>query len=106
MLKETFLARLKQMREQYPLAEFIVVTATARHVLAPPWHLVKTKSWMPWASYERYYLEHIERNPKAIAELARIKQLSETKDVFLVCYEKEYPCHRFIIMELIKNMED
>lgn len=106
MIRETYLAILKRMREEHPEAEFIVVTATAKHILAPPWGLVKRVKKIPWDEYERLYIKWIQSKPGALQELRRIKWLSKMKDVYLVCYEKEFPCHRFILMQMIKDVED
>lgn len=107
MLKETYLAKLHQMRKVYPNALFMVVTATAKHILAPPWDLVNIRKEIPWEEYRARYLAHIQRNPVALRELRRIKHLAESKDVFLVCYERNPKrCHRSILIEMINNLED
>ena len=36
-----------------------------------------------------------------MAELKRLKELATDNDVYLICYEKNYPCHRFILIDLI-----
>ncbi|MFH1322680.1 MAG: hypothetical protein ABIH80_02450 [Methanobacteriota archaeon] len=41
MLKETYLARMKQTARENPDAAFIVVTRSAGHVLSPSWKLLK-----------------------------------------------------------------
>jgi hypothetical protein len=40
MLKETYLAKMKQTAKENPDAEFIVVTRRAGHVLSPSWKLL------------------------------------------------------------------
>ena len=73
--------------------------------LAPSIHLFK--DWkgkkITWKEYERLFKEEKLRNPEVIERMKEIKQLSEKKDVFLLCQETEYPCHRYILMELIPN---
>ncbi len=58
-----------------------------------------------WKEFESRFRKEIMSNPKAIAELKRLRELSLEKDVYLICYEKEYPCHRFILIDLIKELE-
>lgn len=47
---------------------------------------------------------HQNPNPAAVEQLRKIKKLAENKDVYLVCYEKKPPCHRFILIEMIREM--
>ena len=58
-----------------------------------------------WQEFENRFRKEILSNPKAIAELKRLKELSQEKDVYLICYEKNYPCHRFILIDLIKELK-
>lgn len=57
-----------------------------------------------WEEFEVRFRKEILDNPNAIAELKRLKELSQEKDVYLICYEKNYPCHRFILIDLIKEL--
>jgi len=43
-------------------------------------------------------------SPKAVAKLKEIEKLAEEKDVRLICYEKNPPCHRFILVDLINSL--
>jgi len=107
MLKETYLAILKRTKERDLMGEFIVVTATAHHILAPSWDLINgiKNGNIDWDIYKRKYIQQIQTNPLAMRELHRIKQLAKTKNVYLVCYEKTPPCHRFILMEMIEALK-
>jgi len=58
-----------------------------------------------WPEFENIFRKEILSNPKALAELKRLKELSKEKDVYLICYEKNYPCHRFILIDLIKELK-
>jgi uncharacterized protein YeaO (DUF488 family) len=58
-----------------------------------------------WREFEVRSRKEILSNPKAVAELNRLKELSKEKDVYLICYEKNYPCHRFILIDLIKELK-
>lgn len=58
-----------------------------------------------WKKFEERFRKEILSNQRAVAELKRLKELSEEKDVYLICYEKNYPCHRFILMDLIREIK-
>jgi uncharacterized protein YeaO (DUF488 family) len=58
-----------------------------------------------WGEFVGRFRNEILGNPKAVAELKRIKNLSKDTDVYLICYEKNYPCHRFILMDLIHEIQ-
>jgi uncharacterized protein YeaO (DUF488 family) len=58
-----------------------------------------------WQEFEVRFRKEILDNPKAVTELNRLKEISQTKDVYLICYEKNYPCHRFIPIDLINNLK-
>ncbi|GAH81305.1 unnamed protein product, partial [marine sediment metagenome] len=57
-----------------------------------------------WDGYEKRFRKEILNNPKAMSELSILKTISKFKDVYLICYEKNYPCHRFILMDIIKEL--
>ncbi len=62
------------------------------------------KGRINWREFEERFRKEMLSNPKAVAELKRIRDLAKEKDVYLICYEKEYPCHRFILLDLIKEL--
>ena len=99
MLKEGYLAK----KRSYPEDEIhVVVTATAKSILAPSWELVNDykAGKITWSEYIKRYVKEMD-NVEALMEMIRIRKLAETEDVRLICYEKNYPCHRFILMVLI-----
>jgi uncharacterized protein YeaO (DUF488 family) len=57
-----------------------------------------------WQEFETRFRTEITTNPKALAELKRLKTLSQQQDVYLICYEKNPPCHRFILLDLIREL--
>ena len=64
---------------------------------------IKAK-WEAWhkSGYKRRYLDHIKNNPHSQKMIQKIRDfLKEGKDVYLVCYEKNPPCHRFLLHEYI-----
>jgi len=103
MLKEGYLAKM----HTYPRDEIkIVVTATNEAVLAPSWDLLndyKDKK-IDWNEYIRRFKAEMMTNPEAIKVMRGIKELAKTEDVRLICYERQYPCHRYILLELIASL--
>lgn len=114
VLGHTYLADLKRAKREYPDAEFVVVTRTARSVLAPSAELLL--SWksgqISWQEYERRFKGEILSNQTAVDELERIAEtVAGGNDVFLVCYEKTNEeayqkgeggfCHRFILLDML-----
>ncbi len=105
MLKETYLAKMKEMAAKNPEAVFIVVTRSAGHVLSPSRRLLNDYLYrgITWKEYTRRFLIEME-SPEGKEEMKRIWDLSQKKDVFLVCYEKDGEnCHRHILIELMKR---
>ena len=118
MLKEGYIGKWKK----YPKDE-IKVRVARPSILAPSRELLgdfmeRKKYWMgrelselearkeAWAEteYEKRFREEMLANPKALEKLREIKKLAETKDVRLICYEKNPPCHRFILIDLINSL--
>jgi len=101
MLKEGYIARWKK----YPKDE-VKVRVARPSVLAPSKELLKDwkEGKIDWDAYERRFRKEILSNPKAVAKLKEIKKLAEEKDVRLICYEKNPPCHRFILIDLINSL--
>lgn len=58
-----------------------------------------------WEEYENAFLTEIAINGKAKRILAEIFcLLKKGNNVRLICYEKNPPCHRFTLINLIKKM--
>ena len=105
MLKETYLAKLKQTAKDNPDATFIVVTRSAGHVLSPSWKLLNNykDGRIDWAQYTERFMREMDCD-MCRQEMKRIWDLSQTKDVYLVCFEKDGDnCHRHILVALIKK---
>ncbi len=108
MLKETYLASMKQTAKENEDAAFIVVTRSAGHVLSPSWKLLNDYKVgrIDWAQYTERFRCEMECD-LCKEEMKRIWDLSQTRDVFLVCYEKPGEnCHRYILMELMMSYSE
>ena len=59
---------------------------------------------MRWKEYvERYFLQ-LYHDQRAGSLLDEIISISMERDVWLVGFEKEYPCHRFLLMQIIEKV--
>ena len=101
MLKEGYIARWKK----YPKDEIKVRVANwpyKRNLLGPSKELLKDwkEGKIDWLEYERRFRKEILSNSNAVAKLKEIKKLAEKKDVRLICYEKNPPCHRFMLIQM------
>jgi len=97
MLKEGYIGKWKK----YPKDE-VKIRVARPSVLAPSEELLKNwkEGKIGWAEYERRFRKEILSKPEAVEKLREIKKLAEEKDVRLICYEKNLPCHRFILLDL------
>ena len=101
MLKEGYIGKWKD----YPKDE-VKVRVARPSVLAPSLKLLKDwkEGKIDWDEYDQRFRKEILSNPKAVAKLIEIEKLAKEKDIRLICYEKNPPCHRFILMDLIKSL--
>ncbi len=92
-----------------PQGEAVFIMRSKSQVLSPSWNLLKdwkncTKNKMAWRDYTQRFLEEMESD-EAKAEIKRLSDLSHTKDIWLVCscYNARKECHRFIVLDLIRQ---
>lgn len=103
MLKETYLANMKKLPRD---AIKIVVTRSAGHILSPSKKLLrdyKDRS-IDWNEYIRRFTLEMD-NDACKDAMREIKLIAENQDVYLICYEKEYPCHRFLLIDMINKLD-
>jgi len=101
MIKEGYIARWNK----YPKNE-IKIRVARPSILAPSKTLLtlwKNKE-ITWDEYTAIFRKEIQDKPEAIEKLKEIKQKAQTEDVRLICYEKNPPCHRFILIEIINEL--
>jgi uncharacterized protein YeaO (DUF488 family) len=119
MLKESYIAKLDTLPKDaikiavgYPsvfspsdtlLREFNEIKSTLmkKGVAEPD---ARKKAWQQ-TDFEKRYRKEIESKPDVIIKLKEIKELAGKKDVFLYCYCGKYPCHRFILIDIIEHLE-
>ena len=62
------------------------------------------KNDLSWKEYTTRYIAEIMNSPRALKQLDDIIELSKNNTVRLICYEKNPPCHRFILMDMIADI--
>lgn len=117
MLKESYIANWRKIPK-----DAIKIRVARPHILSPSQkllsdyknyeerylkngntkNLARERAWT-LTNYKIRYETEIMSNPKSVKELYRIRDLAKEKDVYLLCYEKDFPCHRFILLEIIGN---
>jgi len=103
MLKESYLANMKNLPE-----EAVKIRVSRPSVLGPSKGLLLDykQGKVIWQEFERRFRKEILNKPSAMTRLGYISALADKKDVYLICYEKEYPCHRFILIDIIQELND
>jgi uncharacterized protein YeaO (DUF488 family) len=100
-LREGYIAKWKK----YPTDE-VKIRVARPSVLSPSKVLLLAykQYGLTWKAYEEVFRREMSENPKALAKIDEIrKMLREGTNVRLICYEKNPPCHRFILMNMIRK---
>lgn len=59
---------------------------------------------MHWGTFSLAYAEGLRARPAAQEALAQLRALEERSGkVTLLCHEKEYPCHRFLLLDILNG---
>lgn len=99
-LREGYIAKWKK----YPTDEIKIRVARPSH-LGPSEDLLKAikNDVISWVEYEIDFRREMEK-PFAQNEIAIIREmLNAGINVRLLCYEKNPPCHRFILIDIIEE---
>jgi len=91
----------------YPEDE-VKVRVARPSILGPSKKLLKDykENDLSWAEYTTRYVAEIMASPRALKQIDDIIELSKTKTVRLICYEKNPPCHRFILLDMIAEIAE
>lgn len=109
---DCYLARLDQFKKKYPPNKgfhFEVITRSAKSPLSPSKELLtlckaNVKDW-PFPKYAQALLREFQKNPKALNLLRKLRNICESKMLFLVCFEKDpQKCHRSVVREILRQM--
>lgn len=106
---DCYFAVMKKYRKYCGDAHFEMITrARQNHILSPSWDLLnryKAEKW-DFSKYRENFLREM-NHPKCEEKIAQLREISKTKTVFLICYEKDpSQCHRSIVKELIEQGDE
>lgn len=101
MLKESYIANWKNLP-----VNAVKIRVARPSILSPSKELFSDykQGKMEWEDYEKRFRNEILNSKEAMDALRDISELSKGPDVYLICYEKNYPCHRFILIDMIKEL--
>jgi uncharacterized protein YeaO (DUF488 family) len=110
VLRESYIANWKNLPE-----DSVKIRVARPSVLGPSKELLKEFKEMEKrvgrfrafseGNFDERYRQEILSNQKAVQKIKDIVALlEEGKDVYLICYEKSAPCHRFVLMEIINKV--
>ncbi|NVM20566.1 MAG: DUF488 family protein [Desulfobacterales bacterium] len=119
MLKESYIANWKNLP-----ADAVKVRVARPSLLAPPSFLLynykdaekyflecegcskmeaRKRAWEAVA-FEEIFRKYILSHGRSIEKLKALAELAKEKDVYLICFEKDWPCHRFILLDMAKKL--
>lgn len=103
MLKESYLANMKSLPKD---AVKIVVTRSAGHILSPSKELLwdYKKGKITWEQYVQRFNKEMDKEA-CRREMRKIKEMAKIHDVYLICYEKSWKCHRFLLLDMIERLD-
>lgn len=109
MIKETYLAvKEKVVRRGDTVLDISRFRKKKQNIspLAPSFELLSdwNQDRIVWKDYvERYYGELKEKREAGLL-IEEIAGLAARQDVWLVCLERDYPCHRFLVKEVVEKI--
>ena len=88
--------------KNYPEDE-VKIRVARPSILSPSKQLLHDYKEMgiSWDEYTERFIEEIVNSPNALEKIYKIVELLKTQNVRLICYEKNPPCHRFILFDMI-----
>jgi hypothetical protein len=116
---ELYLAKLKTFIYDQTKVHVEVITRVQGHILSPSWNLLTDakqhawkfityasallSEWFDQLDYPFWIMPPSAPYQKKVhAELKRLRTIAETKDLYLICYEKDRTrCHREIVKALL-----
>ena len=109
MIKETYLAVRKKT---VPPADVVLDISRFRKKegeispLAPSRELLNdwNQDRLTWKDYVERYYQELKEKKEASSAIQQIAHLAAQQDVWLVCMEREYPCHRFLVKETVERI--
>lgn len=56
-----------------------------------------------WEVFEEDFIDEMRKSIESSKELSRITEASKTKNITLLCYERDEHCHRYLVKDLISK---
>jgi uncharacterized protein YeaO (DUF488 family) len=74
--------------------------------LAPSQDLLRdwNEDRIVWKEYVERYYQELKAKKEVDPLIAKIADLAAQEGVWLVCMEREYPCHRFLVKQVIERI--
>lgn len=97
VLRESYIANWKNLPK-----DAIKVRVARPSIFAPSEKLLEAykAGEIDWNGYRMRFLSEIEERPGTMNELRVLAEKSKKEDIYLICYEKNPPCHRFILLRM------
>ncbi len=109
MIKDTYYSVRKRVVPQgdvvFDISRFRKKKA-AISPLAPSQDLLRdwNEDRIVWKEYVERYYQELKAKKEVDPLIGKIADLAAHEDVWLVCMEREYPCHRFLVKEVIERI--
>jgi len=109
MIKETYLAVKKKVVPSgdvvFDISRFTKKKGNISP-LAPSQELLNewNRDRIVWKDYVEKYYEELRENEEANSLIQEIANRAARDDIWLVCLERGYPCHRFLVKEIIERI--
>ena len=109
MIKETCFSGKERIISKGDVVFDISGLGKGRHstrLLAPSRKLLEdwNEDRMKWKEYVERYFQQLYDDQRARNLLEEVISLSMEKDVWLVGHEKDYPCHRFLLKQIVEKV--
>lgn len=109
MIKETCLSEGKRIIPKEDVAFDISGLGKGRQrtsLLAPSRKLLEdwNEDRIRWKEYVERYFQQLYHDQRAMSLVEEVISLSVERDVWLVGLEKDYPCHRFLLKQIVEKV--
>jgi uncharacterized protein YeaO (DUF488 family) len=109
VIKETYLSDKERIIPKGDVVFEISGLGMGRQLmslLAPSRRLLEdwNRDRIRWKEYVERYFQQLYHDQSARNFLEEVISLSMEKDVWLVGLEKEYPCHRFLLKQIVEKV--
>jgi len=101
MIYESYIAKIGRI----PRHERFLVNRNRGHDELSPSKSLLTEyksSKMSWDQFRLRFLSEL--TVESWRTLRALVERSRKEDVCLICYERDFPCHRFILLELLMSL--